>query len=201
MYDHRLSAFDQTVTIIHPGEYLVSREDIIISTVLGSCIAVAIRDEYAGIGGLNHFMLPGIAGRGEHPAAPKAFATEDAKYGMYAMELLINDLLREGCRRERLKSKVFGGAALLGFGSRGQRTVAEENIEFVMEFLAAEKIPILATDVGGNEARKILFFVKSGKVLLKRITGTLTKVVDQEESTYRERIISKPAGDIVLFAD
>jgi chemotaxis protein CheD len=201
MFDHRLSAFEQTVTIIHPGEYLVSREDIIISTVLGSCIAVAMRDEVAGIGGLNHFMLPGISGPGDRHSGPKAFATEDAKYGMYAMELLINDLLREGCRRDRLRSKVFGGAALLGFGSQGQRTVAEENIEFVMDFLETEKIPILATDVGGQEARKILFFVKSGKVLLKRITGTMTKIVNLEESTYRQRIKSKESGDIVLFTN
>lgn len=200
MYDHRLSAFDQPVTIIHPGEYLATEDDIIISTVLGSCVAVALRDERAGIGGLNHFMLPGVFKHSkEASAAAKDFIGEGAKYGMYAMELLINDLLKLGCRKERLAAKVFGGAMLLGMGNDGRVTVAEGNIAFALKYLETERIPVLSSDVGGGQARKILFFVKSGKVLLKRTGGTMAKVLVQEEHSYLDRIRSRAGVDQVVF--
>lgn len=202
MYDHRLTAFDQPVTIIHPGEYLATEDDIIISTVLGSCVAVALRDERAGIGGLNHFMLPGTFKHPQGaPVGAKDFLGESAKYGMYAMELLINDLLKMGCRKDRLTAKVFGGAMLLGLGGDGRATVSEGNIAFALEYLETERIPVRSSDVGGTEARKILFFVKSGKVLLKRIAGTMTKVVEREEHSYLDRIRSRAGADRVVFFD
>ncbi len=209
MFSHRVLAYEQPITIIKPGEYLVSQEDIIISTVLGSCIAVALHDVNTGSGGLNHFMLP-AAFTHQHTATqgtpmpiiesdPRDFLEESARYGMYAMEVLINGLLRLGCRRDRLAAKVFGGASVLGFGRDGRKTVAQSNIDFVFEYLKTEKIPIIASDVGGSDARKILFFVKEGKVLLKRIRGTYTNLVAKEEQIYEERLKAKPVEGSVHF--
>ena len=197
MYDHRLSPFSQSITVIHPGEYLVSEDDIIIATVLGSCVAVALRDEGKRIGGLNHFMLPGDFDNQSH------FESQSAKYGMYAMELLINDLLKMGCRKERLRAKVFGGGSVLGLGLGKDRIsrVPKSNIEFAFDYLKTEGIPVDTSDTGGSAARKILFFVRDGKVLLKRISGTLIAAVEMEERDYYTRIQKRQerAGDITLF--
>jgi chemotaxis protein CheD len=209
MYSHRVLAYEQPITIIKPGEFLVSQDDIIISTVLGSCIAVAMYDATSGSGGLNHFMLPG-AFAPRHPAKkgqqgpiiepdPRDFLEDSARYGMYAMEVLINGLLRLGANRESLVAKVFGGASVLGFSKDGRKTVAQSNVDFVFEYLETEQIPIIASDVGGSEARKILFFIKSGKVLLKRIRGTYTTLVAQEEHIYEERLKAKPVEGAVRF--
>jgi len=209
MYSHRVLAYEQPITIIKPGEFLVSRDDIILSTVLGSCIAVAMYDSAIGAGGLNHFMLPGAFVH-QHPAKkshqgpiiepdPRDFLEDSARYGMYAMEVLINGLLHLGANRESLVAKVFGGASVLGFGKDGRKTVAQSNVDFVFEYLETEHIPIIASDVGGSEARKILFFIKSGKVLLKRIRGTYTTLVAQEEHIYEERLKAKPVEGAVRF--
>jgi chemotaxis protein CheD len=194
MYEHRLTRFEQAITIIHPGEYLATSADIIISTVLGSCISVALRDKNLSIGGLNHFMLPGSL------ESRRTMESPNAKYGMYAMELLINDLLKRGCRREHLEAKVFGGGSVLGHGST-PGGIPRSNIDFAFDFLKTEGIPVLSSDVGGREARKILFFVKSGRVLLKRITGTLIVAVEREEEVYLKRIaeIQAKSGDVILF--
>lgn len=196
MYEHRLPRFEQSVTIIHPGEYLATDDDIIISTVLGSCVAVALRDDSRGVGGLNHFMLPGDFKSTEH------FESQSAKYGMYAMELLINDMMKLGCRKDRLTAKVFGGGSIIGRDPGRSNKVPASNIAFAMDFLKAEGIPVLTSDVGGTTARKILLFVRDGRVLLQRITGTLTAAVMMEEKTYMERIRSRQekAGDVTLFS-
>lgn len=206
MYQHSLRQFAQPITIIHPGEYLASAEDIIICTVLGSCIAVALRDETAGVGGLNHFMLSGSFratpdGIYREGDSPPLYARQDAKYGMYAMELLINDLLKLGARKERLRAKVFGGASVMGIGNEAGCRVCRDNQSFALTYLDTEGIPILAQDLGGDAARKVLFFVKDGKVLLKKIKGTYQIIVSREEQEYRERIAAKTleGGSITLF--
>lgn len=196
MYEHRILRFEQPITIIHPGEYLATDDDIIISTVLGSCVAVALRDEARGVGGLNHFMLPGDFSKADH------FESQSAKYGMYAMELLINDMLKLGCRKDRLAAKVFGGGSVLWSKQGRTSKVPASNIDFAMDFLKAEGIPILNSDVGGTSARKILFFVRDGKVLLQRINGSLTNAVRIEERNYLERIKQRQEneGDVTLFS-
>lgn len=191
MYAHSLSAFTQPMTIIHPGEYLATGDDIIIATVLGSCIAVTLKDDGAGIGGMNHFMLPGEARFGGQDGRPLSFAADDARYGVHAMELLINALIALGCRKGRLKAKVFGGGSVLGRGGSGLDRVPNGNIEFAFEYLKSEAIPVVSSDVGGSEARKILFFVRDGKILLKRIAGTLIKAMELEEDSYAGRIGAK----------
>ncbi len=176
-YDHR---FDKQISIIHPGEYFSSDEDIIISTILGSCIAVALYDPEHHQGGLNHFMLPGeLHGR-------QFYLEESARYGMFAMELLINDLLKKGARRNKFTAKVFGGGHVLRNTSTGN--IPDSNIRFALDFLETEKIPIVSRDVGGTEARKVLFFPQTSQVLLKRFRGQDVKPVEREESAYLQRI-------------
>lgn len=195
MFRHRLSQFDKEVVTIHPGEYYLTAEDTIISTVLGSCVAVAIYDSEAGIGGLNHFMLPGELVRDELIRSP------NAKYGMYAMELLINDLMKQGVQRGKMRAKVFGGGAVLRI-KEGKTSIPRSNIDFAFEYLSKERIPVLASDVGGREPRKIFFFARTGKVLLKRIAGSLATLVEMEEENYLERISSKPPeGPVTMFVE
>lgn len=195
MYEHSFPRFDRRVLVIHQGECLATGEDIIISTVLGSCVSVALRDERLRIGGLNHFMLPGEVRR------DSTADYDHARYGMYAMELLINELLKLGARKDQLRAKVFGAGSVLSTLSGGLRNVAADNEEFVFRYLHTEGIPVLSSDTGGREARKILFFPVSGKVLLKRVSGAMGAVVVKEEKAYLNRIAEREArsGDVTFF--
>ena len=202
MYDHRLSSFEQPVTIIHPGEYLVSRDDMIISTVLGSCVAVALKDKDSNVGGLNHFMLPTPFKRSTTTNFSTEFISENGRYGSYAMELLINDMMKRGAKKSGIQAKVFGGASMLHLGQGSSPSIASGNIDFAFEFLKTEGIPVISSDVGGERARKILFFVRSGKVLLTPIQGTFNALVEEEDRTYLNRIASKSMeGSVVWFKE
>jgi chemotaxis protein CheD len=186
--------FEQEVVTIHPGEYWATADDTIISTVLGSCIAVALYDPVAGIGGLNHFMLPGEMARDDLIRDP------NAKYGMYAIELLVNELLKLGVKKREIKAKVFGGGAVLRFADGGMTRIPQSNIDFSFEYLEKEGIPILASDVGGREPRKIFLFPRTGKVLLKRIAPSQVDLVEKEEERYLTVIREgEREGAIVLF--
>ncbi len=194
MFKHAVSQFEQEVVTIHPGEYYATRDDTIISTVLGSCVAVGFFDETRSLGGLNHFMLPGEVGRDDLVRSPSA------KYGMYAMELLINDLIKMGAKKTELKAKVFGGASILSFSGVSAARIPQSNVDFALAYLNAEGIPVAASDVGGREPRKIFFFARSGKVLLKRIPPTLENLVEKEEERYLSFLREKqPEGIIELF--
>jgi chemotaxis protein CheD len=182
MYTHYNSKIEKQVTTLHPGEFFSTRDDIVLATVLGSCIAVAICETRLHFGGLNHFMLPGQL-KGDRAY----YLTESGKYGMFAMELLINDMMKKGARKENLSAKVFGGGSLLDHESSFSR-VSQSNIDFAMDYLKLEGIPITASDVGGHQARKIYFFPRDFKVLLKRFQGRLVQTVEKEEGRYMERL-------------
>ncbi len=168
---------------IHPGEYYVSGDDEIIATVLGSCVAVALFDPTRRIGGLNHFMLPGSLDRQQF------FMSRSGKYGMYAMELLINALLKSGASRDALRAKVFGGGSVLNVNLGDAATsISRSNIEFALQFLETEGIPVDSSDTGGTHARKILFFPANTRVMLKRL-GDRTRIeVEHEEKEYLEKL-------------
>lgn len=195
MYIHKISQFEQEVVTIHPGEYYATKADTIISTVLGSCIAVSLFDPARLMGGLNHFMLPGELGREGLIRDP------NAKYGMYAMELLVNELLKMGSMKKDLKAKVFGGGAVLRFSDGGTTRIPQSNIDFAFEYLKEEGIPILASDVGGREPRKIFMFPRSGKILLKRIVPSQASLVEKEEERYLQIVREEEAegGAVTLF--
>ncbi|WPB57797.1 chemoreceptor glutamine deamidase CheD [Xylophilus sp. GOD-11R] len=152
-FDHH---FQFNAVKVLPGEYFVSNEQLVIMTVLGSCIAACLWDSRAGIGGMNHFMLP------ESDAADVS-----GRYGSYAMELLINEMMKAGARRENLQAKIFGGAQVMaGFTTMN---VGERNTSFVQEYLRTERIPLLAEDVLDIHPRKVCFFPTTGKAMVKRL--------------------------------
>lgn len=182
MYTHFNNHFNALVATIHPGEYYATKDDVIIATVLGSCIAVAIFDKRNRFGGLNHFMLPGTLN-------PEGFFTSNSgKYGMFAMELLINSMIKLGSRKQDLIAKVFGGGSVLHNTSGFSSHIPESNIDFAFSYLKTEGIPVESSDVGGVQARKIFFFPQTSRILLKRISGKLITAVEKEETQYFQKI-------------
>ena len=171
-----------------PTQYLVVDDGTALVTVLGSCIAACVRDPLLQLGGMNHFMLPeGNVGDG----AP-------ARYGSYAMELLINELLKRGASRRRLEAKVFGGANVLkGFTSN---PVGTRNAEFVLAYLDAEQIPVVAEDLRGIHPRKVWFFPETGKVMVNRLPHAHEAEVVAAETAVRARLSKTPvSGGVELF--
>jgi chemotaxis protein CheD len=172
--------FDCNAAKILPGEYYFTGDDMVIVTVLGSCVAACIRDRVSGIGGMNHFMLPDNAGDVGSPLAASM------RYGRYAMDTLISALLTAGARRENLEAKVFGGGNVLsGFLAIN---VGERNAKFVRHYLGEENIRILAEDLNGVYPRKVYFFPRSGKVLLKRLNHLNNNTLANREQDYALRL-------------
>ncbi len=160
-----------------PGEYYAAREDLLVMTTLGSCIACCLWDRQAHVGGLNHFMLA-------------EGADDSGRYGSFAMELLINELMKLGATRSTLEAKVFGGGQVLS----GMDTlrVGQRNTEFVLDYLHTERIPIVSKDVLDVYPRKVCFLPKSGKAMVKR----LAPVHGRGEIAARERAATaRPAAD------
>mgnify|MGYP000029134609 CR=1 FL=1 len=184
--------FDCDAAKILPGEYYYTGKNMLIVTVLGSCVSACIRDRVTGLGGMNHFMLPDGGGDAGSPVSASM------RYGTFAMEILINDLLKAGARREHLEAKVFGGGAVLrGFTAMN---VGQRNAEFVMQFLKTERIPVLAEDLNDIHPRKVYFFPKTGKVLVKKLMQTQNDTVAKRELDYAKRLKVEPvSGDIDLF--
>src|SRR5262249_46582955 len=141
-----------------PGELYVSGDDEVVTTVLGSCVAACVRDPAAGVGGMNHFMLPRAPAGSTDDGAP-------ARYGVFALELLVNGLVRRGARKTRFEVKVFGGGRVIETGG----DVGASNIAFVRRFFAAERMPIVAQDVGAHFARRVRYWPKSGRVQLAQL--------------------------------
>lgn len=174
-----------------PAQYRVSGEPLALVTLLGSCVAACLYDPALGLGGMNHFLLPG--GSGDRAGDPSA------RYGVHAMELLINGLLKRGARRQRLQAKVFGGGNVLsGFQSD---PVGTRNSRFVLQYLAAERIPVLAQDLGDIQARKVCFFVQTGRTLVKRLPPTREDdEIMRAERAYLGTLSRAPvSGGVELF--
>lgn len=184
--------FDCDAAKILPGEYYYTGKDMLIVTVLGSCVSACIRDRLTGLGGMNHFMLPDGGGDASSPVSASM------RYGTYAMEVLINDLLKAGARRENLEAKVFGGGAVLrGFTAMN---VGERNAAFVMSFLKTEGIRVLASDLNDIYPRKVYFFPRSGKVMVKKLMQTHNDTLARRELDYARRLKVEPVGgEIDLF--
>lgn len=184
--------FDCDAAKILPGEYYYTCKDMMIVTVLGSCVSACIRDRVTGIGGMNHFMLPDGGSDADNPVSASM------RYGTYAMEVLINDLLKAGARRENLEAKVFGGGNVLrGFVAIN---VGERNAEFVRSFLRAENIRVVAEDLNDIYPRKVYFFPRTGKVLVKKLKQLNNNTLVNREQDYAQRLQTTPvAGDVELF--
>ncbi len=173
-----------------PGEYFVCTRNMLLVTVLGSCVAACIRDVRTGVGGMNHFMLPDREAAGGESIG--------ARYGTYAMEVLIGHLLKLGARRENLEAKVFGGGNVLP--GLVQANVGHKNAAFVEEFLRTESIRIAARDLAAGHPRKVYYFPANGRVLVKRLRSLHNDTMLERETAYRQRLMQVPeSGDIELF--
>ncbi len=180
--------FQYDAVKVLPGEYFVSNEDLVIMTVLGSCISACIWDGKVRAGGMNHFMLPD----GDS-------ADGFGRYGSYAMELLINEMLKKGARRESMQAKIFGGAQVMaGFTTMN---VGERNTKFVIDYLAMERIPVVSQDVLDIHPRKVCFFPVTGKALVKRLAHSHPETLAVEERKGNAVIVAKTTsgGSVDLF--
>ena len=178
-------AFKSEAVKVLPGEYFVMNEEILIMTTLGSCIAACLWDRTARVGGLNHFMLPeGNDGSG--------------RYGSFAMEVLINHMMKLGARRTRMEAKVFGGGAVIG--GMGSSKVGERNTEFVLDYLHTERIPVVSKDVLDIYPRKVCFMPVSGKAMVKRLASANTQALLAQDLAAAQRAAPAPSsGSVDLF--
>ena len=171
-----------------PGEYFVYEEDLLITTTLGSCIAACIWDRQQHIGGMNHFMLPDNSSGGVGVA-------DSGRYGPFAMDLLIGELVKRGATRSTMEAKVFGGGAVIS----GMNTIniGERNTTFVMDYLRTERITVVSKDVMDIYPRKVCFLPASGKAMVKRLTSTNTEALAAQERAAAARTRPVIAGGSV----
>lgn len=181
---------------ILPGEYYVTVHDELITTVLGSCVSACIRDRRLGIGGMNHFMLPLSGESGCWAGDCGDLLSTATRYGNYAMEHMINEILKHGGQKRNLEAKVFGGGRIM----KDLSNVGAKNIRFVKEYLETEGIPLLSDDVGDIHPRKVIYFPRTGRALVKRLRHMHNDTVIQRESAYKEELAQQPVqGDVELF--
>lgn len=182
---------DMPAAKILPGEYYVTKNDEVIVTVLGSCISACIRDVNRKIGGMNHFMLPKQSSiHGNH------IMDESTRYGNYAMEHMINDILKNGGKRENLEVKIFGGGKILAT----MTDIGMRNINFVHEYIEAEGLSLVSEDTGDRFPRKVMYFPYDGKARVKRLKALHNNTVIEREMSYLTDIENKPVeGEIELF--
>jgi chemotaxis protein CheD len=185
---HRSEAFGSKRLHVVQGEYAVSDDpDVMMGTILGSCVAACVRDRVAGVGGMNHFLLPGD--KESTGGGPQAL-----RYGVQSMELLLNALYRMGARRERLEVKLFGGARVID----GLSDVGQQNALFAERFLQAEGISLMGGSLRGEQARRIQFWPVSGRVRQMALVDPGRQVFEAE----RAKPAPAPAaddGDLELF--
>ncbi len=177
--------FKNEAVKILPGEYFVESEDLLVMTTLGSCIAACLWDRHAKVGGMNHFMLPEGAG-------------DSGRYGSFAMELLINEMLKRGATRSNMEAKIFGGGAVIA----GMNTinVGERNTAFVIDYLKTERIPIVSKDVLDIYPRKVCFLPNSGKAMVKRLASTnVDALLQQDRLAAQQAQPAATGGSIDLF--
>jgi chemotaxis protein CheD len=165
---------------ILPGEYFITNREILIVTVLGSCVAVCLRDRVTGIGGMNHFMLPD----GEQSGS--------ARYGAYAMEVLIDHLLKLGAQRAQLEAKVFGGGHVMSAFQANE--IGVRNADFALDYLDKAVVPVVASDLLDICARKVYFFPGTGRVLVRKFTQLNNDTLLDREIEYRSKLNRRRAS-------
>lgn len=197
-FRHVRRYFDPTrqraVAKILPGEYYVTTQDEFISTVLGSCVSACVRDPVFGIAGMNHFMLPVDKGQEYHDMKTDLLSGL-TRYGNFAMESLINTILKYGGRRENLEVKIFGGGRII----RGMTDVGDSNIRFVHDYIRMENLDLIAEDVGDIFPRKVIYFPETGKVRVKKLRSIHNDTIVSRESRYMQEIQQPTSGEVELF--
>lgn len=178
---------------VYLGQHLITdRRDVMMVTTLGSCVAACIHDPVAGVGGMNHFLLP------EPPTGEAQPADVAARYGGVAMERLINDLLSHGARRERLVVKVFGGARVIDTSY----DIGEANARFVVDYVSRESLTLAGQDLGGTAARRVHYFPAEGRVMRRLLRpGALADTVGREQR-FRAALTGRAGeGEVELFGE
>lgn len=185
------------VAKILPGEFYMTTGSVAIATTLGSCVSACIWDEEKNMGGMNHFMLPLTHLKiNEIDWGRRGLASDATRYGNFAMEHLINTILKNGGTKRGLKAKIFGGGKVL----KNMSDVGERNIDFVLDYLSSEDIPIVCSNVGLNFPRKVLFQPSSGRAFVKKIDNIHNDTIFRRESDYSNRIKDNALdGDVELF--
>ncbi|MFK8018468.1 MAG: chemoreceptor glutamine deamidase CheD [Pseudomonadales bacterium] len=187
-FEHISRTWDEKAKIyiarILPGEYYVTAGDKI-TTVLGSCVSACVRDPVTGVGGMNHFMLPGESTRSNSSRANAGLVT---RFGLEAMEVMIEALLKLGAHKDRLEFKLFGGGSVLDMP---QSNVGNRNIDFVRRFIYQSGFSLLAEDLGGIYPRKIAYSPKDGRVMVRKLRTLPVKLLNEQEHSYR-RSIERP---------
>ena len=173
-----------------PGEYFVTTENIVLTTVLGSCVSACVRDSTAGIGGMNHFMLPDDADPGSRDVAAAM------RYGAYAMDVLLNELFQGGAKRERLEAKVFGGGAVLA--NMTMLNIGERNADFVLRYLEVERVRIAAQDLRGKLPRRINYFPVTGRVTVRKLRQQDDPLLAQQHEPGLVKGSSKQPGHTTI---
>ncbi len=181
--------FQYDAVKVLPGEYFVSNENLLIVTVLGSCIAACIWDSRSRVGGMNHFMLPDGDTEGDGAG----------RYGSYAMELLINEMMKLGARRETMQAKVFGGGQVMH--SFSTLNVGERNTRFVLDYLHTERIAVVSQDVLDIYPRKVCYFPQTGKAMVKRLAHAHpeTLIAEERKGNAARVVRSTAGGSVDLF--
>lgn len=175
---------------IKPGEFYITPHAEVLTTVLGSCVAACIRDPIVGVGGMNHFMLP------KDERVTGAWLSDSARYGAYAMEQLINEILKFGGIRERLEVKITGGGNMM----HTLHNIGELNIQFVTDYLHYEGLPVVAADVGGEQPRSVVYIPQQGRMLVKKLATLHNERLQSAEEKYRDQIVAEEiSGDVELF--
>jgi chemotaxis protein CheD len=183
--------FGRNAVKVLPGEFFVAADDIVISTVLGSCVSACIFDRVACIGGMNHFMLPN-GGRAGDPAAVAG------RFGVFAMEQLINELMKRGARKSNFECKLFGGGAVMK--NFTTLNVGERNAQFAIDFLRTEGIRVASQDLLDVYPRRVVFFPSAGRALCRKLAQADDALV-ADEQRYTRKLNAEPSGggDIELF--
>jgi len=179
---------------ILPGEFYVSAQGELISTVLGSCVSACVRDKVIGVGGMNHFMLP--AKNLSDDRWDKGSASASLRYGNWAMEYLINEIIKQGGNKKNFEVKLFGGGQVLN----NMTNIGQRNIDFVRAYLFREGLSVVAEDLGDVFPRKVLYFPDTGAVKMKKLRRVHNDTVEKREKAYIKTMDNQPVGgDIELF--
>ncbi len=177
-----------------PGQSYVTVNDEIIVTVLGSCISACIRDKVFGIGGMNHFMLP----VSRKLTRSDNWLSDENRYGNFAMENLINEILKNGGDRRNIEVKLFGGGRVISHITSAD--IGRKNIEFALNYVKTEGFAVASQDLGTIYPRKIVYFPLTGRVKVKKLVNMHNDTILQREADYLETLQSKPIqGDVELF--
>jgi chemotaxis protein CheD len=184
--------FKNDAVKVLPGEFFVHDEDMLVMTTLGSCIAACLWDRDKRVGGMNHFLLPdaGAAGVG---------GVDGGRYGSYAMDLLIGELVKRGATRSSMEAKVFGGGAVVS--GMNSINVGERNTAFVLDYLRTERITVVSKDVMDIYPRKVCFLPASGKAMVKRLASANTEALAAQERAAAQRAAptASAGGSVDLF--